>query len=136
MVGEATACGGEGVAKREDRRGGAAGRAHEGPDAGRVRRGFHHARILTDVDERPGGQLQPKVMQVAWCDVGFGAMLGPLSQGALPPALAVGSQPVRQHRAGDLVRSDGHQPPQSASTSRVVGKLGAMGEGAVRRWAA
>src|SRR5207247_568253 len=75
------------------------------------------------------GQLQPKVMQVAWCDVGFGVMLGPLAQGAFPPALAVGSQPVRQHRAGDLVRSDGHQPPQSASTSRVVGELGAMGEG-------
>lgn len=78
VVREAAARGGEGVEKRQDHRGGAAGRAHEGLGAGRVRRGFHHARILTDVDERSGGELQPQSVEVARCEVGFGVMLGPL----------------------------------------------------------
>ncbi len=54
---------------------------------------------------------------------------GPLPQGLLPPSLSGRPQSVGQHRAGDLVRCDGHQPPQGASAGRVAGKLGAVGKG-------
>ncbi len=59
VVGEVAAGGGEGVEKCEDHRGGAAGGADQGPGAGRVGCGLHYARILTDVDDGSGGQLQP-----------------------------------------------------------------------------
>ncbi|WP_229702528.1 hypothetical protein [Streptomyces albiflavescens] len=50
------------------------------------------------MDHGPGRQLQLLAVQIARCEVGFGVMVGPLSQGLFPPSPADG--PLAQRLIG------------------------------------